>query len=394
MSVQAPRPAAGGSRRRALDRLAWFCGGALCAGLALSGPSWFDDAQAMLSASRVPADRAAPTRPKVEPDMAGQRPVLSLPVLSVAGTVEPGRTVAVVAPFAGSVKEKRFEYGQRVEAGQVLLVIDGFDMDMRARDAEAARLKTAQHLDEVRNWATGAEMARAQRQVAAARREAEQAQRRVQDAKPLIAQGIIPRQEYEDLLRQAEAQALNRQAAEEELATTAKRGGRDAVRMAELEHAGALAKVEDLRRQVERAVVRAPASGMVMKAPTASSANTPGVAAVEVGAGLSQNQSLFLIAEMDSLAVAAQVDEMDINSLRVGQPVDVTGEAFPDSRLSGRVSWVAQQATAGDGGASTGASFTVRVALPPLSDAQKQRIRVGMSATLTIGTAAEPRLAE
>ncbi|WP_377811382.1 HlyD family efflux transporter periplasmic adaptor subunit (plasmid) [Azospirillum sp. A29] len=389
MSVQAPRPAAGGSRRRALDRLVWFCGGALCAGLVLSGPSRFEDAQAMLSASRVPADRAAPTPREVEPEIAGQ-----LPVLSVAGTVEPGRTVAVVAPFAGSVKEKRFEYGQRVEAGQVLLVIDGFDMDMRARDAEAARLKTAQHLDEVRNWATGTEMARAQRQLAAARREAEQAQRRVQDAKPLIAQGIIPRQEYEDLLRQAEAQALNRQAAEEELATTVKRGGRDAVRMAELEHAGALAKVEDLRRQVERAVVRAPASGMVMKAPTASSANTPGVAAVEVGAGLSQNQSLFLIAEMDSLAVAAQVDEMDVNSLRVGQPVDVTGEAFPDSRLSGRVAWVAQQATAGDGGASTGASFAVRVALPPLSDAQKQRIRVGMSATLTIGTTAGPRLAE
>lgn len=389
MSVQAPRSAAGGSQRRVLDRLAWFCGGALCAGLVLGGPSRFEDAQAMLSGSRVPADRAAPTRPEVEPEMAGQ-----LPALSVSGTVEPGRTVTVVAPFAGSVKEKRFEYGQRVEAGQVLLVIDGFDMDMRARDAEAVLLKAAQHLDEVRNWATGAEMARAQRQVAAAQREAEQAQRRVQDAKPLIAQGIIPRQEYEDLLRQAEAQTLNRLTAEEELAATAKRGGRDAVRMAELEHTGALAKVEDLRRQLERAVVRAPAAGMVVKAPTANSANAAGVTAVEVGAGLSQNQSLFLIAEMDSLAVTAQVDEMDVNSLRVGQPVDVTGEAFPDSPLPGRVAWVAQQATAGDGVASAGASFAVRVALPPLSDAQKQRIRIGMSATLTIRTAAGPRLAE
>ncbi|AWB07931.1 secretion protein domain protein (plasmid) [Azospirillum humicireducens] len=390
MSAQTPRPAGGGSRRRqALDRLVWFCGGALCAGLVLSGPSWLEDAQAMLSGKRVSTGTAAPMPREVEREMAAQ-----VPVLSVAGTVEPGRTVAVVAPFAGSVKEKRFDYGQRVEAGQVLLVIDGFDMDMRVRDAEAALLKTAQHLDEVRTWATGAEMARAQRQATAARREAEQAQRRVQDAKPLIAQGIIPRQEYEDLQRQAEVLGLNRLAAEEELATTAKKGGRDAVRMAELEHMGALAKVEDLRRQMERAVVKAPASGMVMKAPTAPTANTSGVTVVEVGAGLSQNQSLFLIAEMDSLVVAAQVDEMDINSLRVGQPVDVTGDAFPDSPLSGQVAWIAQQATAADGSASPGASFAVRVALPSLSDVQKQRIRVGMSANLTMRANARPGVAE
>ncbi|BAI75639.1 secretion protein domain protein (plasmid) [Azospirillum sp. B510] len=380
MKAEGPRPADGGSRRW-LDRLAWFCGGALCAGLALTSPSWFEDAQATLAGERAAMPKAAPP-----PQQAAQELTTPIPALSVAGTIEPGRTVTVVAPFAGSVKEKRFDYGQRVEAGEILLVIDGFDMDMRVRDAEAALLKAAQRLDETRTWTTGAEMARAQRQAAAARREAEQALRRVQDAKPLIAQGIIPRQEYEDLQRQADAQGLNRVAAEEELAATAKRGGPDAVRMAELEHASALAKAEDLRRQLERAVVKAPASGMIMKAPTASSANASGVTAIEVGAGLSQNQSLFMIAEMDSLAVVAQVDEMDVNRLRVGQPVDITGDAFPDNPLSGQVAWIAQQATVAEGGASPGASFAVRVALSPLSDAQKQRIRVGMSATLTVGT--------
>lgn len=112
-------------------------------------------------------------------------------------------------------------------------------------------------------------------------------------AKPLIDQGIIPRQEYEDLRRQAEAQTFALAAANEELAAALKRGGAEVLRMAELEHAGARAKVEDLRAQLDRSVVKAPVSGVVLPAPSAAISGPPGATAVEAGGTLFANRILF-----------------------------------------------------------------------------------------------------
>ncbi|CAO3456416.1 ABC transporter, RND-adapter-like protein [Azospirillum argentinense] len=301
--------------------------------------------------------------------------------LSMVGIIEPGRTMNVVAPFAASVKEKRFAYGQLIEKGQALLILDGLDVEMRLRDAESALLKAVQKLEEVKNWAGGAEVSRAQRQLASAKREADQADRRVLDAKPLIERGVIPRQEYEDLQRQAESHTISLAAAREELATTLKRGDTAAWRTAELEHANAKAKVEELKGQLARAVVTAPVSGVVLHAPSMNS-GSPGATAIEVGSALSGNQILFTIADLTVLMVSVRVDEMDINHLRVGQLVDVNGDAFSESPLKGRIAWIAQQGTVENG--SVAATFVVRVELPPLTEAQRRRIRVGMSANVSI----------
>lgn len=303
--------------------------------------------------------------------------------LAVVGVIELGRTMNVIAPFAGTVKEKRVDPGARVERGQTLLILDTFDVDMRLRDAETALIKASQRVDEVRNWSGGAEMSRARRQTAQAERDADQARRRVTEAKPLIDLGIIPRQEYEDLRRQAETQAANLAAAREELAVTLKRGGADAARMAELELAGAKAKVGELTEQRERATVTAPVSGVVLKAPSTPASGQAGSAALEVGGALFANQILFMLADLETLAVSARVDEMDINRLHLGQPVDVTGEAFPAGLPRGQITAIAHQATAADSG-SPAASFAIRVDLPPLTDEMRRHVRVGMSATLSI----------
>lgn len=300
--------------------------------------------------------------------------------LSLVGTIEPARTVNVIAPFGGMVRDKRFAYGERVERGQTLFVMDSFELDLRLRDAEAAMLKAAQRVEELADWPRGAEVSRARRQVAGTERDAAQAQRRLRDAKPLIDQGIIPRQEYEDLHHQAEAQAAALTTAREDLDALLRRGGAEARRLAELDLASATARLTDLKEQRGRATVAAPVSGLVLKPP--ATAQT-GATAVETGSSVTGNQILLLIAELDSVAVTARVDEMDVNRLRVGLPVTVTGDAFPGGPLHGRLAWVAHQASPAENGAP-GASFALRVELPSLTEEQRAPVRIGMSANLSI----------
>jgi len=322
--------------------------------------------------------QAAPGRAPEATIIAQAMPVTAR--LSLVGTVEPARTVNVIAPFGGMVRDKRFAYGERVERGQTLFVMDSFDLDLRLRDAEAAMLKAAQRVGELADWSRGAEVSRARRQVAGTERDAAQAQRRLRDARPLIDQGIIPRQEYEDLRHQAEAQAAALATAREDLDALLRRGGADARRLADLDLASATARLADLQEQRGRATVAAPVSGLVLKPP--ATAQT-GATAVETGSSVTGNQILLLIAELESVAVTARVDEMDVNRLRVGQPVTVTGDAFPGGPLHGRLAWVAHQATPAENGAP-GASFALRVELPSLTEEQRAPVRIGMSAALSI----------
>lgn len=327
----------------------------------------------------APVGAASPGAPATV--VAQASPVTSR--LSVIGAIEPGRSVNVIAPFAGTVKEKRFEHGQSVERGRTLLVMDGAELEMRLRDAETALLKAAQRVEELKHWSGGAEVSRARRQVAGAERDAEQAQRRVREAKPLIDRGIIPRQEYEDLLRQAEAQGSTLAAAREDLAAALRQGGADAGRMAELELANAEARRDELKGQRDRAAVVAPVAGLVLKAPSTGGVGSAGPAAVETGSAVANSQILLTVADLETLAVSARVDEMDVNRIRPGQPVEVGGDAFPDGPVRGRIAWVAHQATAGEG-ASTAASFAIRVELPDLTEEQRRHVRIGMSASLSV----------
>jgi multidrug resistance efflux pump len=84
------------------------------------------------------------------------------------------------------------------------------------------------------------------------------------------------------------------------------------------------------------------------------------------------------------LKIVAKVSELDINQLHQGQAVEVMGDGFDGERLTGSVSVVSGLAMASDSQGS--AQFPVTLSIPKLTPQQLQRVRLGMSARLTIVT--------
>jgi multidrug efflux pump subunit AcrA (membrane-fusion protein) len=85
---------------------------------------------------------------------------------------------------------------------------------------------------------------------------------------------------------------------------------------------------------------------------------------------------------MASLVVDGKVDEIDVNHIRVGQPVVITSDAFPGAPLGGRV--IGVSAEADRDASSKAAVFNVRAAIVGADEARRRSIRIGMSARLTI----------
>lgn len=313
--------------------------------------------------------------------------------IDLVGQIEPGQTVSVLAPFSGPVLEKRFEFGARIEAGDLLAVLDTGELDAQHRDAKAALIKAEQAMRELEDWAKGVEVARARRALQAAERSLTSAQQKTRETKQLLDLGVVARQEFQDALdREIEADRAVISSREELDGVLDKGAARNRL-VAELELANARQKLADLERKLESARIRAPVGGVIIRPPTTGGTDGGGssgtsTAEITQGAKLTEAQALLSIASLDTLRVDTALLEIDVNKVTVGMRVLVTGEAFPGTVLDGRLTSIANQASKGNG--SSLPQFGISVLIEDVGEAIVKAVRLGMTASLQIVTHDDP----
>ncbi|WP_294739123.1 HlyD family efflux transporter periplasmic adaptor subunit [uncultured Pseudomonas sp.] len=307
--------------------------------------------------------------------------------IGLVGKIEPDTTITLTAPFDGNVQANLVEQGQRVDAGQVLLRMDPATLEVQLRDALSAQLKARRTVQEMQDWDSGQQVGRARRSLRTAEMTASNTQRKLTESENLFKRGIIPRNELDDLKQQAIQQQLDLAAARGELQQAMEQGQGEYRQIADMELTNATVKYDALRTLLDGKEVKAPFSGIVVPAPGSSSSSQGGGnnnAPVQAGSKVSQGQVLFGLANIEKLKIVAKVSELDINQLHQGQAVEVMGDGFDGERLTGSVSVVSGLAIASDSQGS--AQFPVTLSIPKLTPQQLQRVRLGMSARLTIVT--------
>ena len=307
--------------------------------------------------------------------------------LDAVGQIQPGVKIVVVAPFEGYVSDRLVTVGDRMHKDDPVIVMDTSELETQAREAESALLKAAMNFDALSRWETGPDVAKARRALVAAQVALAAAEQHGQDTKVLFDRGIVSRNDYENSVQQVDAQRNQVASSDQELASTIARGDTDNRRMAELEHANARERMEVLKTEMSRKIVLSPADGLVMRAPVSTSAGKSEPENIEAGMHVSKGQALLTIANLDTLFVEALVDEVDVNKITVGQPVDVESDSFAGAPIRGRISRVGIEADqSSQGGIS---KFTVLAAFS-VGEARGRLIRVGMSARMTIVTYTNP----
>lgn len=304
--------------------------------------------------------------------------------IALAGKIEPHKTVFLSAPFEGNIQALPVEQGQRVDQGQLLLTLDPTLIETQLRDALAAQLKARRVEQEMKDWDNSAQVVRARRTVRTAEMTLSNLQRRLDDTQQLLERGIIPRNELDDLNQQLQMQRLELNAAQNELQQTLAQGTGEQRRIAEMELTNATVKYEGLRALLDGQNIVAPFTGVIVPANTSSRPDA-GTAPLQAGSRLSQGQVVFGLADIERLKIVALASELDVNQLHAGQSVEIEGDGFEGERLSGTVQNVSSLAEAGDE-ANGSAKFSVTLSLPPLTPEQLRRVRLGMSARLSITT--------
>ncbi|MBV8803063.1 MAG: efflux RND transporter periplasmic adaptor subunit [Gammaproteobacteria bacterium] len=99
------------------------------------------------------------------------------------------------------------------------------------------------------------------------------------------------------------------------------------------------------------------------------------------GDQVKQGDVLAMIGDMSGLMIHINVNELNVNQLKLGQKVKITGPGFPDIELQGEISGINHQGETTQGGMPL---FPVDITVPKLSTEQQKIIHIGMSAKVEI----------
>ena len=216
-------------------------------------------------------------------------------LLDASGYIVARRRATVSSKVTGKVVKVMLEEGQRVEAGQVIALLDDS------------------------NWRAALSQSKAQLQQAEAN--VDSSQTAFDDAKP-----IFERAEKQKAAAVISAQSFDESHAQYNVA-------RNNLLISQRGLEAARAGVEVAQRSLEDTVIRAPFAGIVTE-----KAAQPGemVSPISAGGGFTRT-GIGTIVDMDSLEVEVDVSENFINRVRPEQPVNIKLNAYPDWDIPGSV---------------------------------------------------------
>lgn len=342
------------------------------------------------------------------------------------GKVQPAAQAALSFKTAGTLGELASRVGQEVKAGQILAALDPGSLDASLLGAEADLIAAQQALQDLLDGPTEQQIAQAEMGLAQARdsvRIAEYKWNNQQEGRRASSDTIRGAEARLTLAQievdQASAEynvlsGLPSDNAAKSLALTklvAARADRDSalrnlnwytgrpteIQQALLDSELAVAQASLLQAEQDLADLRAgakpddvasararlrAAQAVVDQAQLISPIDGT-VMSVNHGVGDSvvPGEVEIVVADLSSLHIVTNVDELDVADTAIGQIVEITLDALPDLVLEGSVAGIDLTPTVG----TTNTQYPVRVEL----ESQDDLVRVGMTAALSILVADE-----
>jgi RND family efflux transporter MFP subunit len=276
------------------------------------------------------------------------------------GRVQPARQARLSLQTGGRVEEVLVRVGDQVEAGQLLLRLEASDARRRVQEA-------ALNLEAQRRQLAEAKAGPSDAAIEIARAELRRATVSLQVAQAAYDEVA----DEEDAGTRPEAAALeSAKAAYERARAEFERviAGPTPEEIARLETQVKLAQMalEEAQAALAATELRAPFAGTIVEVEVAPGENVGGFV------------PLMVLADLSTLEIQAEIDEIDVAEVAPGQKVEIRLDAFPGHVLESRVARVAPAASRERGA-------TVYLATVPLPETDLS-LRAGMGASLKITT--------
>lgn len=298
-------------------------------------------------------------------------------LVTASGEIRPQDYTNVLGQGFGKITDIDVKEGDIVKKGDVLLRVESIQpaADVKAQQANLDAMEAGVRSAEANNTSTEADVAQAQANL-------DKAQQDWQRGQGLYKEGLIPKQNFDQLKATYDAAAAALDASKARAQQAQAQFSQS--RYQQEQSAATLIRQRDV---LNKTTYEAPISGVVSYVPVKVGEN--------VVPGIQNAEGSFLLTISDMAVVNAEVmvDETDIPTVKIGQSADVTIDAYPGQIFKGHVADVGEEAILRTSGLATtqqtsansqeARDFKVHVRL----DNPPKQTRPGLSCTAKIQTA-------
>jgi multidrug resistance efflux pump len=249
-------------------------------------------------------------------------------VLAAAGRVEgASETIEVGAGLDGVIAELRVREGERVQAGDVLAIIDRRELTAELAGAKATAEAARQARRRILRGSREEDRDRADAEVAAAEAVLAEARSQQQRSLLLFTEGVISAAQRDEARRVLDVSEAQLAAARKRAELVKAPALPEEAARADAEVRSADERVRAVEQTLQKTFVRAPISGTVLRT------------LLEPGESFSTlvPRPILSLADTSRLRVRAEVDERDVGRVVVGQRVLVRGDGWEDAGIPGIV---------------------------------------------------------
>ena len=252
--------------------------------------------------------------------------------VQASGQVEPADKFKVRCEVDGNVVEKKAKDGDVVKKGDVLLRVDDTKLKTEVLNSELKLRRLQNNLRNQVETSGPYDRAQTKNNLEKMRISLEYSQKNFESMERMYKEEIISRKQLEEAQRSLESSKLDYAIAQQQIKYQQEKQDKD---ISEMEGDIQLAKkdLEQAREKLSKASVTATISGTIVEDILKEKRN--------VGTG----EDVFSIGNLTKYIAKVKVDELDISKVKIGQPVNISSEAFKNVKLPAHVIEIASQAT-------------------------------------------------
>jgi HlyD family secretion protein len=267
---------------------------------------------------------------------AAAKPAQSEPLIAGPGRVEPvSEDIKIGSELSGKLRSVLVDEGDQIRKGQVLAVLENDDYRAEVLALQADVSAKEATLRKVVNGARSQERAEALSSVGEAEAVMNNALSEKERREKLVAAGVISREEMERYSREYNVAKAQYQEAVERHSLVDDHAREEDVALAQADLQLARAQLADAQAKYQKTLIKSPIDGTVLRKHHRNGESVSNSSTVP--------DPILTVGDKGVLRVRMDVDETDVNKVRVGQKAYATADAYGDQKFWGHVVRVGEQ---------------------------------------------------
>ncbi|RKD32352.1 efflux RND transporter periplasmic adaptor subunit [Thermohalobacter berrensis] len=272
----------------------------------------------------------------------------------------------IVSSLPYLIKEVLAEEGDKVSKGDILAKLDTEELEYNIKSAQ---INLELEREKLKNMMDEADAFKFEKQLENAELSLNNAKKNYENSKRLYNAGAISKTKLDQDKVSYERAKNEYELAKKELEDFLNKNDsietqKKTIELTEL----SLKKQKD---NLKKSIIRSPIDGTIV------------YSEAEVGIPANSANPLFIIDDTDRLEIEVSISEYDINDVKIGQKVKITGEAFKGREYEGKISYISPVATKSN--TNTGVETNVKVKIDIVNP--DKYLKPGFSVDVEVNTA-------